>query len=52
MIVRICSLRCTKAQNPVFEIIKAQFVEITQTDNSLLLFTSNYKYQKVKINRK
>jgi len=40
------------AQNFVFEIIKAHFVEIKQINNSLLLFISNYKYQKVKLNRK
>jgi len=40
------------AQNVVFEIIKGQFVEITKINNSLLLFTSNYKYQNVKIKRK
>ena len=51
---RSASAACAaqNAQNFVFEIIKAQFVEITQINNSLLLFTSNYKYQNVKINRK
>ena len=52
MLFRNAVCAAQNAQNVVYEIIKAQFVEITQINNSLLLFILNYKYQNVKIHRK
>jgi len=47
----VASAACA-AQDVVLEIIRAQFVKITKINNSLLLFTSNYKHRNVKMKRK